>query len=87
MTAAVAILSGILCLCLYNANADYVGAVAEHTAYDGIYDESTASKLNKNIELYEAFTALAAEYKVQVLVFPEFGLTPGPAKQRSDFYQ
>lgn len=23
---------------------------------------------------------------MQVLVFPEFGLTPGPAKQRSDFY-
>ncbi len=70
------------------SNADYVGAVAEHAVYDGTEggSETNDFKLNKNIEIYEGLISLAAKHGVQVLVFPEFGLTPGPAKVRSDLY-
>lgn len=66
--------------------ADYVGAVAEHSVYQGTSDESSSSKLDVNLGLYEQFVDLSVKHGVQVLVFPEFGLTPGPQNQRSDLY-
>lgn len=66
--------------------ADYIGSVVEHTVYQGTDSETDESKLNKNIELYEKLIALSAKQGVQVLVFPEFGLTPSPAQVRSDLY-
>lgn len=66
--------------------ADYVGAVVEHAIYQGTDDESSQSKLSKNLDLYEQHVALAAKHNVQVLVFPEFGLTPGAMKERADLY-
>lgn len=69
-----------------NSSADYIGAVVEHNIYQGTDDESSQSKLSKNLDLYEELISLSAEHNVQVLVFPEFGLTPGPMKIRSDLY-
>jgi pantetheine hydrolase len=66
--------------------ADYIGAVVEHAIYQGTDDESSESKLSKNLDLYEDLVVLSAEHSVQVLVFPEFGLTPGPMKTRADLY-
>lgn len=76
-----------LCLLLVdNSHADYVGAVMEHTVYNGVEGESSDSKLSKNIEAYEQAVALSAKHGVQVLVFPEFGLTPVAMEKRSDLY-
>ena len=67
-------------------SADYIGAVVEHSTYQGTDNESNESKLSKNLDLYEGLVALSTEYDVQVLVFPEFGLTPGAMDKRSDLY-
>lgn len=67
--------------------ADYVGAVAEHTAYLGLGTDTPKFLLDVNIELYENLTAIASINNAQVLVFPEFGLTPiSEANERSDLY-
>lgn len=39
-----------------------------------------------NLQLYENLTILAKQNDVQVLVFPEFGLTPVKANDRDDLY-
>jgi predicted amidohydrolase len=80
------VLATVAVLTVQFARADYVGAVVEHAIYQGTEDESSQSKLSKNLDLYEGLTALSAQHQVQVLVFPEFGLTPGAMKQRSDLY-
>jgi len=66
--------------------ASYVGAVMEHTVYQGTEDESNESKLNKNLEIYEQAVVASVKQGVQVLVFPEFGLTPSAMDKRSDLY-
>lgn len=76
----------ILSALIQIASADYVGAVAEHTVYQGTDSETSESKLSKNIGIYEDLIALSASLGVQVLVFPEFGLTPASAEQRSNLY-
>jgi len=68
------------------ARCDYIGAVAEHTVFQGSDSDSSSFKLSKNLDIYEGLIQLAKSKSVQILVFPEFGLTPGPAAQRSDVY-
>lgn len=80
------VILAILAVSFKNLNADYVGAVVEHTVYQPVDGESNESALSKNIAIYEGFISLAAKYGVQVLVFPEFGLTPGPMNERADVY-
>lgn len=69
----------------YLALGDYVGAVAEHTTYVGSSSETTSSIMSKNLDLYEGLIALAASQKVQVLVFPEFGLAPDTSSRETLF--
>lgn len=82
----VGIVLAVLAVSLGNLKADYVGAVVEHTVYQPVDGESNESALSKNLAIYEGFISLAAKYGVQVLVFPEFGLTPGPMNERADLY-
>jgi predicted amidohydrolase len=80
------IFAALCLLVVQQSGADYVGAVVEHTTYQGTENETSDSKLSKNLDLYEQFVALSAKHKVQVLVFPEFGLTPGAMDTRADLY-
>lgn len=73
-------------LCIYVVAADYVGAVAEHTVFMGKDTDSSAYKLNVNLDIYANLTALASTRKVQILVFPEFGLVPANADSRESLY-
>jgi predicted amidohydrolase len=67
--------------------ADYIAAVAEHTTFTGSSSSDTPSYLlSKNLDIYEGLTSLAASKKVQILVFPEFGLTPYDASARPSLY-
>lgn len=65
---------------------DYVGAVAEHTIFMGADGDSPQYLLDKNLQMYEQLTNLAGANGVQVLVFPEFGLTPTDKNERSNLY-
>jgi pantetheine hydrolase len=78
----------ILTLSLFKAfsSADYVAAVAEHEIYMGQSGDSPADLVEINIQLYENLTILAKLHGAQVLVFPEFGLTPTKAQTRDDLY-
>jgi hypothetical protein len=86
MVASIVLCIFVLLSVLSCLSADYVGAVAEHTVYQGTDAETSEMKLEKNIEIYEGLISLAAKNGVQVLVFPEFGLTPGDMAVRSDLY-
>lgn len=86
LSALLVVIATLCVLLLQPIVADYVGAVAEHSVYQGTADESTSSKLSVNLDLYEQFVALSTKHSVQVLVFPEFGLTPAPQNTRSDLY-
>lgn len=66
--------------------ADYVAGVAEHEIYMGQEGETLDSIVEVNIQLYENLTALAGFHGAQVVVFPEFGLTPVIARDRDDLY-
>jgi pantetheine hydrolase len=68
------------------SSANYIAAVVEHEIYYGAEGDSSEQILDQNIELYEEFINLARMHKVQVIVFPEFGLTPVDVAQRSDLY-
>lgn len=72
--------------CLALAKGDYVAAVAEHTVFMGSESDTSDYKLQKNLEIYSNLTTLAKTKGVQIIVFPEFGLTPSGAKVRSDLY-
>lgn len=64
----------------------YVAAVAEHSVFMGVQEDSSDYKLEKNIGIYENLIELSKSLSVQVLVFPEFGLTPASPDQRSSLY-
>jgi predicted amidohydrolase len=66
--------------------ADYVAAVAEHEIYMGQEGDTSESLVEINIQLFENLTSLATRQGAQVVVFPEFGLTPVVAKNRDDLY-
>jgi pantetheine hydrolase len=68
------------------SRADYVAAVAEHEIYMGQSDDNPADLVEINLQLYENLTNLAKLHDAQVLVFPEFGLTPTNAQTRKDLY-
>ena len=71
----------------FAAASSYVGAVAEHSIFYGSNSDSSEYKLDVNIQLYENLTILARNHGAQVLVFPEFGLTPvESATNRADLY-
>ena len=65
---------------------DYIAAVAEHSVFMGSEGDSPEYLLEINLQLYENLTSLAKSQKAQVIVFPEFGLTPTKAESRSDLY-
>jgi len=73
---------------------DYIAAVAEHTVYMGIPPDATNNNnattneynLQQNLQSYINLIKLATHHKVQIIVFPEFGLTPTNGKERSDLY-
>ena len=65
---------------------DYAAAVVNHDVYLGNSQDSPQFLLDVNIELYENLTALAALNQAQVIVFPEFGLTPVEPTSREDVY-
>jgi pantetheine hydrolase len=66
----------LLCSLWCAVYGDYIGAVVEHTTYTGSSSETSDVILGKNLDSYEGLIALAASKKAQVVVFPEFGLTP-----------
>jgi predicted amidohydrolase len=65
---------------------DYIAAVVEHSIFYGQSSDSPESKLNTNLEIYDGLISLSREKNVQVIVFPEFGLTPVDPQTRSDLY-
>lgn len=65
---------------------DYIAAVVEHSVYMGNENDSSSNLLDINIQLYENLTTLAKLNSAQVIVFPEFGLTPTKGESRSDLY-
>ncbi len=78
------LLIGVCCLVVVKG--DYVAAVAEHTVFMGSDADTPEYKLQKNLEIYSNLTTLAKTKGVQILVFPEFGLTPAGTDKRSDLY-
>lgn len=78
----IVVVFSVLCL----SCADYIAAVAEHTVFMGSKTDTSDFVLSKNIEIYENLIALAASNGVQVLVFPEFGLTPADTSNRTNLY-
>lgn len=69
------------------AAGDYIAAVANHNLFLGTSSDSSEYLLSKNIELYENLTVVGRSNSANVIVFPEFGLTPvASAEQRSDIY-
>ncbi len=73
-------------LVISSAVGNYIGAVVEHTTFVGNGSQTSDSLLSVNIGLYENHISLASSHKVQVIVFPEFGLTPTDASERSNLY-
>mmetsp|Transcript_20929 Transcript_20929/g.30162 ORF Transcript_20929/g.30162 Transcript_20929/m.30162 type:complete len:307 (+) Transcript_20929:30-950(+) len=83
---AVFLLLGSVHVLSSSVSASYVGAVVEHTVYFGDKSDSSDYLLEVNIEQYEQLIHLSKSQSAQVVVFPEFGLTPVEAEQRSDLY-
>lgn len=76
----------ILAASSFIVSSDYIAGVVEHEIYMGNEGDSSSVLLDQNLKLYEEFIDLAALHGVQVLVFPEFGLTPVNANERADLY-
>lgn len=65
----------------------YVAAVVEHTTYTA--DDTPENLLEVNLKLYEQLATLARSKGAEVIVYPEFGLTPlqdGQTDNRSALY-
>ena len=60
--------------------------VVNHDVFYGSGGEEVSSLVDINLQLYENLTVVAGSEGVQVLVFPEFGLEPVPAANRTDLY-
>jgi pantetheine hydrolase len=78
----VALLVCIAAASVVHAERSYRGAVAEHNIY---FDPflSPSDNLAVNLNLYKELIIAAAENDAQILVFPEFGLTPGDMANRT----
>lgn len=63
----------------------YVGAVAQHSTFVAA-GMSPTELLAENLKLYEGLAAMAARNGVQILVFPEFGLTAVSDTSRASLY-
>jgi hypothetical protein len=48
----------------------YSAAVVEHTVYQGHAGDSADVLKNKNLDMYQQHVELAAQAKVQIIVFP-----------------
>lgn len=65
----------------------YVASVVEHNIYLGKEGENPETLLSENLNIYERAIQLAESHNVQVIVFPEFGLTAVKnASTREDLY-
>ena len=77
----------VLATVLSAVNGDYIVAVANHDLFLGSSSDGSDYLLSKNIELYENLTTVGKSSGAQVVIFPEFGLTPvASADERSDLY-
>ena len=74
----------LVALCA-GADSTYVGAVAQHSTYVDI-GVSPTQLLVENLKLYDGLTQLASRNGVNLLVFPEFGLTAVSDSSRESLY-
>lgn len=65
---------------------DYTAAVAEHSIFYGADSDTPESKLSTNLDIYDNLISVSSDHNAQVIVFPEFGLTPVDPQTRSDLY-
>lgn len=69
-----------------SVSSDYVAAIAQHDIFFGQATDSPSYLLDQNLKLYEEFIQLARKQNADVLVFPEFGVTPVDSSDRGDLY-
>ena len=76
---------GVLPL-LASSQTSYVGAVVEHDPFMGTDADSAVSLLSQNLNVYSELSRLAGVNNVNVIVFPEFGLTSVRDSERTSLY-
>jgi ABC-type glycerol-3-phosphate transport system substrate-binding protein len=67
----------VACMACASSASSYKAAVVEHVTYSGHAGDTVETIKNKNLDIYQLHVEAAAKQKVQLIVFPEYGLVPG----------